>query len=403
MSDGHGERKHAKYSGSNVFRFRRCPAQARFARSLNRPARDTQYAEEGTKVHELLEWCLTEGHNPTDHEHYSEKRYASVEYVLNYVAALRVTHPDIVIRQEQIVYFPQNVVPKDDCCGLADIVWFSPSAGVGGVIDYKNGYQIVDDPEYNDQLWFYGTAAFWSLPVSRVTLAIIQPNGPCAPVREHTIDATELLQFAADINKVLMDCEASDARLVPGDWCTSCGVGAECGAREREAIEALTGKPGPHTYLAVDEIPKAGEIDVARWAAIRAKAKFIRKWLDDIDDAALAYALEGGEIPGEKLVQANPRRQWSAGPRGTAEALSELLGVPAERFLETDVIGITKAEALVKEAAKKAPNPDDLRERFARLTFKQSSGNLSLVSVDDKRPAYNAAKSTFGLVLPAEE
>ena len=386
-----------------MFRFRRCPGQARMAKAVPRDFGDTSFAAEGTLVHELLECALLYGVEAAEaHASYIPERWADVSYVVEYLEAKRALYPDLVVESEHMVYFPQNIVPPHDCCGSADVVWWSPLNSIGGIVDYKNGFSYVADPELNDQLWFYATAAFWGLPVSRVVMAIVQPNGLCAPVREHEAPVSDIYDYANDLQKVILAAESSDAKLIPGSWCGDCSVGTECSARERDAIEALTEKPGPHTYLLVEELGEPEALDVNRMAAILAKKDFIIKWLNDLDSAAYNYAAGGGHIPGRKLVEAAARRRWAAGPRTIAGELEKLTGLPAENFLETDVIGIAKAESAIKQVARKAADPDAIRNDFAALTVKQSSGNLSLVSEDDKRPAYNPAASVFGTVIIPE-
>lgn len=239
----HGARAHAKYSGSNVHRFRRCPGQARLAKALGRSWGDTTHSEEGTTVHELIEIALSKGLTAAqDDVRWTDDRAKSLWWVLEYVTSLRAAHPDLVLLLEHPVCFPQSVVPPSDACGLADIVAFSPAARRAWLVDYKNGVVGVEDPATNEQLWFYATAAFWESNLDRITLAIIQPNGlGVAPVREADISPLELVAFQADLERVIAACEAHDAPLTPGDWCGGCSVGAECNARERDAIKAMTG------------------------------------------------------------------------------------------------------------------------------------------------------------------
>lgn len=402
----HGERQHAKYSGTGIKRSRKCQAWARYARVLGRSFADTgPDAEEGTKVHELLEAMVraweSDQDYPMDHEHATEDRLESVSYVLNYLESLLERYPDLQVWVEKKVYFPQTVVPREDAYGMADVLWYSPSAKVGGVIDYKNGVTAVDHPEHNDQVWYYGTAAFWDTPLDWLTLTIIQPNWAGDIIREFTAPASAILDFQADIQAVLLRCEAADATLTPGSWCDDCANGAECDARERAVVEALTGKEGRLSYLLLDELPAPEGLDPGRWADIKNKAAFVRSWLNDIDSAAFTYARGGGNVPGYKVVEAGARRQWRQPPEHTANALAAITGAKADAFLSVEVVGITKAEAAVKKAAKKAANPDDINQRFADLTAKVSSGNLSLAPVTDPRPVYNTA-DVFTGVVPAD-
>lgn len=400
---GHTSRKHAKYSGSTIHRSRYCPGWARLAAALARDKTDNEAAVEGTTVHELLEMALLKGLEFVRSDgRWTKEREEAYIVAYNYVEDLKDAYPDLQVFVERRVFFPQNVVERDEAAGLADIICYSPALSRGWVIDYKNGCSWVPDPQKNDQLWFYGTAAFWETPVESITFVIIQPNWYGEAVRESTAPAWELVRFQTEIEAAIARCEALDAPLMPGDWCGYCVNATECTAYERSVVAALTGQEGTIRMLAVEAFPKAAEIDVNRWAEIKSKASFIRKWLTEVDKAAYSYVMSGGRVPGMKLVEAEPMRKWVGNPRETATGLAKITGLQPDDFLKTVVVGITEAETVVRKAIKQAPNPDDLRKDFALLSLKQSSGALSLVPEDDKRPEYNRAAATFSGVKPVE-
>ena len=72
-------------------------------------------------------------------------------------------------------------------------------------------------------------------------------------------------------------------------------------------------------------------------------------------------------------------------------------GLPKDAVYPRKLIGITEAEKLVVNAFKMA-QPDikhaakEAREFFAEFTTKQSSGALTVVTSDDKRPAVDTAR-----------
>jgi hypothetical protein len=132
------------------------------------------------------------------------------------------------------------------------------------------------------------------------------------------------------------------------------------------------------------------------------QAGFIRAWLKSIEDAAYQYAVvQRNPFPGHKVVQANPKREWAADAETTAIGLAKITGAQPSAFLKTSCVGITEAEGVIKQLAKKVPNPEDITRAFSLLTVKRSSGTLSLVPDSDKRPAYDAAKEAFVGVVPS--
>jgi len=402
LAGEHTERKHCKVSGSNIKRLRRCPAQARMARAVGRAWDNSEDAAEGTTRHELLEVCLLDGVDLAKEDpRWTQERFNAILGVITYVEKIRAAFPDLQVFCEQDVRFPQDVIPRDDCGGNADVVCYSESARRGWLIDFKSGVTEVDDPAENDQVWFYATAFFWGIPLEQLTLVIIQPNGlGVDEVREHTTDPLALVAFAADIRALLLRSEASDAVLVPGAWCTGCSVGSECGAREREVIGALTGSPGTSFSLLVDELPKPEDLSIDRWVDIRRKKAFIVSFLNAIDDAAFVFAMRGGRLPGEKLVEAGARRVWLGTPQEAAAGVAAITGADPASYLTVEMTGITKAEAEVKAVAKKSPNPKGVHEKFSLLTNKVSSGKLTLAPIEDARPEYNPARVAFAGVVP---
>jgi hypothetical protein len=402
VPDGLDTHAHAKYSGSAISLIRKCPGKPRYAAAIGRSWDDNADAKEGRIVHELIQISLDRGiaYALTDLR-WNAERAQGVYLTVDYVNDLKKVYRDIQVYTEQKVYFPQSVVRKKDCVGKADVICISREARRGWLIDYKNGIQTVPDPAENDQLWFYATAAFWETPLAQFTKVIIQPNGiGVDPIREHTSDLYELIEFQAEIEALIQACEMPDAQLVAGPWCAQCSVGAECLVREKAAIAAITGDPNGNRASVLESLDKPEALNVSRWVEILSMSDAITKWLKDVKDAAYLYALKGGDLPGYKIVQARGRREWVGTPEETAEGLSALTGRPASDFLKTSVVGITDAERAVSLVAARSPNPDGLRDSFASLAVKVESQTLSLAPSGDPRPAYNAAASTFNGVVP---
>jgi hypothetical protein len=401
MTGPHSDRVHARYSGSGIARNKRCSGMARLARQIGRTFGDMAAAEEGTIVHELIELALQGMDLAREDVRWNRERGESVETVVSYITQLHSEYPDLQIFTEHYVVFPQNVVEQENCGGSGDIFCWSPTARRGWVIDYKNGAGAVAHPSENMQLRFYATAFFWRMSFESVTLVIIQPNWYGETLREHVWLAWEMIGFQAEVEGIIRASEDPNAPLTPGEHCSGCAVGAECKAREEEVMRVL-GVDVAMAELDSSMLPAAKELDVGRWAAIRKRAAIVRKFLDDIDNAAYVYAMSGGRVPGEKLVQGRTSRKYIGKPEVTAAGLADITGLPASDFLKTEVMGVTDAEKAVKRAAKAAPNPDDLNKRFDALTIKPPSKSLSLVPVEDPRPEYNAARATFVGVVPPE-
>ncbi len=393
---------HATYSGSSIHRLLAgCYGSVRLARTVP-PAPPTKWQEEGTAAHAELERCIKAG----------ETRSAStgVQTALDYVEEREPT----AAWAEQRVFFPQSVVPRDECSGTLDVmvtagrrVW---------IIDYKHGAGEFVAAEENAQIMFYAWAALHDRlhHFDEITLVIIQPNSwqDGEPVREYKTDALELFDFSRRVIHAIEQAERLHAPLLPGEHCKFCPAGPVCDAREKDALATMSGaRPLSVREWQPADLPKAADLDLGRLGQIVTKAPAIRAWLKTVEDYAEARALAGEiEVPGCKIVEAGARRKWLDDPT-VAEKLAGMASPYAtetedealDRVMPRKLIGVTEAEKLVVEAytaglegaAEKRAAIATAKEAFSALTTKESSGALSLVPLSDPRPPVNRAAKHF--------
>lgn len=144
---------HATYSGSGIHRLLAgCYGSVRLARTVP-PAPPTKWQEEGTAAHAELERRLLGGRHTRE-----QAREGAIGVAYDYVQnLLRSARREATQQREHRVYFPQRIVPRDECSGTLDImvtagrrVW---------IIDYKHGAGEFVEAEENTQLMFYAWAA----------------------------------------------------------------------------------------------------------------------------------------------------------------------------------------------------------------------------------------------------
>jgi len=410
---------HSRYSGSGIFRVPLCPGSARLAEHAP-PQPESEYAREGTRMHELLHERLTTPSSaftwPPDA---TLGMIDAVREVTDYVDALRAAYPDLVVLSEQHIFFPQNVVPAEMASGTADILCFSEAGRRAWCIDFKGGVGQTVEADDNWQIQFYATAAFWDIKdIDIVTLVIIQPRSFVGDggIREWNTNLFQLAEFQAEVEDAIRAAEKADAPLIPGErQCHWCPAGIICNAREEHALRLVTENP-----VAVQEfdkrlLPEPKTLDMARVGYILTNAKFLQSWLGDVAKFAEGVARGGGMVPGFKLVETRASRSWNTSvnvPQVIAAKLCEItLGrLTLDEVYPRELIGITKAEELVTKAAKELaeaiddPKRDAVAEAETKLAFlmtKESSGNLVLVPDTDKRPAVKAGTSAdFAGVVP---
>lgn len=420
----HGERKHAKYSGSNAHRFSVCSGQVAFAAKVGVNISSID-AEKGTDAHELLEAylrCEANGNDGADvyelEEMLQQPRYAqhkeSVQHVLDYVAALRLQYPDLEVESECYRQFPQSVVPADDAAGVIDVLCWSPAARIAWVIDFKNGAGETVEIQGNMQVPFYGTSALWYTPFNRAFLVVIQPHSfRGAEPREIEVTGVDLVEYQADIEDAIKVAESDAARLVPGEHCHRCPAGHACLARERKALAVLTGDSRPVRELDTRSLPAPAELPLERIGFIKANAEHIRQWLKDVEAYAFQAALGGSHIPYHKLVEDDGRRHYRADmtPSDIYRAIVYISGdrLTIEQLMPQKLLAMTNAEDLLANTVRNAAPLDDKAEavkrakaQFANLIHKDNKGAVALVPDTDRRPAVNRSLNDFAGVIPAE-
>lgn len=408
----HAARDHAKYSGSSAARTLACAAWVRLSAGL--PARgETDAAEEGTEAHELLDECVRRGFERVPKHLDADKEYAeAVDVVLDYLTNLHIVHgfDDLVLCNEVSLLIPQRVVPLEDAATTPDLLVYSLSSQHAWSIDFKYGAGNMVEAADNAQLLCGAIAGFHGLPVAKLTCTVIQPRGwhPKGAVREWVTDRARMGAFRSEFEMAIARAEAG-GDPTPGPHCKYCPAAVMCPAFEQRAVSVL--QPGAATYEQIPPtLPAPSSIPMERIARIMQFAPAVRDWLKEIERYAYEQARSGANVPGHKLVEAQDRRRYNGAPADLASRIFVLGGgaLSPDAIMPPALAPITKIEAELVKIARAAALPgmaDDaarvMRDRFAFLTTKASSGNLSLVPVSDPRPAADRAAQSFkGVVIP---
>lgn len=419
-------KRHAKYGGSNAHRWLRCTVSA--ARAMASPPRPTsEWALEGQRAHAMLEKCLSaiaynsmvrpynmpqrgpispRAADPTA----PEEMFRAVTMVLEYVNGILAVFPNALVFVEQYEEFPTTLLMRGEAGGTADVFIYDEESGLAWVIDLKYGEGVrVVAPE-NEQLLFYATQCLWYYGFTKATLTIIQPRTPYGdPITETQVTGLDLIQFHARCEDAFL-AAAMFPEARPGEWCKWCEAELTCPEREAAALQVV------HTHFAtvkhVDPVllPHPEDIALDRIGLILESAPLLRSWLKAVEDYAEIEAKNGKVIPGHKLVMAQARRKWDGDELLLAQQLLKLLGGSAtlDDVMPRGLIGITDAEKMLSAFANAhAPEGSKrdavkrIKEQFAFLTTKTSSGNLTLVPLSDERPAVDLGAAMFtGVVIP---
>lgn len=376
---------HAVLSPSASGRWMQCPASVRMTRDI--VSEDSVYAREGTQFHTLCEVEATKRLLEDKPREYSVER---LEWALETEDEWQ---DDQLKYVEQWIEFLEECLAEEEgarlhlevrvdtgipgCWGTADaIIVYSDRIRV---IDIKYGAGVKVSAIGNSQARLYGVGALETLiedplTIHEITNTIWQPR--MNNISEETLTRAELVKWRDDLIPTAQLALGEDAPFGPSeDACRFCPIAGTCGPRTRKMLAQDFGDPD---LLDGDEMAEA-----------YSRVPELKRWITDIEDAALKMAYEeAGSVPGFKVVLSGGRR----GIKDDAKAIDALVAAGYERS-KVERISIQTLGVLDKVAG----SADNLQKVLGDLLVK-SEGRLSLAPESDSRPeadALHSAKTDF--------
>lgn len=257
--------------------------------------KSSEYAARGTAMHALSEKCLRGNTNPEDHlgekiEGYRvDKQFVEICNV--YVTFVREL-PGFKVFEAKVGL--EEVIA--DCFGTGDCLAMRP--GHLTVVDLKTGAGVKVDAEDNTQLQCYGLGAFLKFDdvydFETITMVIVQP--PLDNISTWTITRQEMLAFADRLRAAERAMEETPDLFVASEKaCRWCRGKTSCPEQRRLANEAA----------AIDFMEAKG--DLAKYVGLIAQ---LRSFCDAVENAAKETILQGGSVPGWKVVEGRRTRAW---------------------------------------------------------------------------------------------
>lgn len=358
----HTQRAHAVLSASSAHRWIACPSSA--AAALLYENRDTEFTKEGTVAHEVAE-AVANGGTPSGEEVTQEMIECATGY-RDYIQE-RLTNNAPTVLLEQRVDF-SRWVPGG--FGTADCIIVQ--GGTVSVIDYKYGQGVAVSAEDNPQMRLYALGAYDLLSdiydIDTIETHIYQPR--INNISTETIRVEDLLSWA---DTVLVPAAASavsgEDNWHAGEHCRFCPHAGSCKelAETCMSVVEMDGRPVEIRGLAPFEV-----------ADILRAEPMISLWLKSVKERALSTLLDGGEIPGYKVVEGRGSRAWSDEIR-VADTLKSA-GYSLEDITETSLLSVAKMEKAIG------------KKKAAELVggmIEKKSGSPTIAPVTDKRPPYN--------------
>lgn len=378
--NNHKDRAHALLSASSAHRWLNCPPSAVAAEAY--PNEDSEYAREGTLAHEVAEAVarhaidngpIEEGTLLSKLEAWNFPEDATQEMLdcargyADYILE-QIKEPDALVMLEQRVDFSPWV---PDGFGTADCIIIQ--GDTMDVIDYKYGKGVPVSAEDNPQEKLYGLGALndygFAYDVERVRLHIYQPRINNVSVFE--LSAADQLAWGESIKPTAAQAQKGKGKYAAGAWCKFCPHAGRCRTLSKVCTEIV------ETHGAKVKVPVLAPHEVAEILALEPLVGLLLK---RVKDQALATLLDGGEIPGFKVVAGRGKRAW-ADDLAAAKAL-EAAGYSREDITSTSLLSVSQME--------KALGKKKVAELVGGHIMSQT-GAPTVVPESDKRPAYNPA------------
>lgn len=363
----HSSRAHALLSASSAHRWLNCPPSAVAAEAY--PNQDTEYTREGTLAHEVAE-AMASGRAGLQwanaRNDITKEMLECAQGYADYIQEQIKSDTAVVLLEQRVDFSPW--VPEG--FGTADCIILQ--GDTMDVIDYKYGQGVAVSAECNQQEMLYGLGALndygIAYDVKHVRLHIYQPRLNNISVFELTTEAL-LLWGEQEVKPTAMMAAKGEGEYSPGEWCKFCPHAGRC----RELTKTCTEYVQTHQLrVAVPVLAPHEVADVLRMEPL------VTLWLKRVREQALTTLLDGGEVPGYKVVEGRGSRAW-VDELKVAQTLQEA-GYSREDITETTLLSVAKMEKAIgkKKAAELLANQIEKR-----------AGAPTIALETDKRPVYD--------------
>jgi len=388
---------HALLSASSAHRWMACTAAPRFEAQFPKEEA-SRYAAEGTLAHSISELYVqrkfcglstrkfnAELKKLQADELYDPEMLTTAETYVNYLSEKALSFKEAPFVTTEVRVDFSHIAPEG--FGTCDCVM------IGGdtlhITDYKHGKGVRVSAIGNPQMCLYALGALklyqviYGDTIKKVSMAICQPR-LSGEVEEYVTDVPGLLAWGETTHEIAQVAYNGPGEFSPGEHCRFCRGRAQCRARANAntaledfkdciGVRAVPQKETDNPILSDEEI-----------ADLLVRGQNLKEWLEDLQAYALTTILNGGTIPGHKVVEGKSNRAF----RDADAALSAIEAAGYEKAVLYDYKAKSLSE-LEKLMGKKA-----FAEVVGDLVFKPA-GKPTLVPDSDKRPAYSPAAVDF--------
>lgn len=366
----HKSRAHALLSASSAHRWLACPPSAVAAEAYDDTG--SEYAAEGTMAHEVAEIVVSGNIRPeTGRDGFAPE---VTQEMLDCAAGYRdyiqeqLKSDDAVVMLERRVDFSEYV---PDGFGTCDCIIIQGNTLT--IIDYKYGRGVQVSAVDNPQMRLYALGALndygIAYDIERVEMHIYQPR-----INNISTDSMTVEELTTWAEKVVKPTAAKAAKgkgeYKAGAHCKFCPHAGRCRALTKTCTEYV------NTHGLRVGVPVLAPHEVAD---VLAMEPLVSLWLKRVKDQAMNTMLDGGEIPGYKVVEGRQgARRWT-----DEHQVAELLDNAGYTRDEYTTTTIFSPAGMDKALGKKKV------EELLGGCVERSPGSPTIVPVSDKRPPYD--------------
>ena len=361
----HTSRAHALLSASSASRWLACPPSAVAAEAYTNEG--TEFTREGTLAHEVAEVYAKGGHITHEANNAADITLEMIECAMGYADYIQeqLKHDDAIVLLEQRVDFSPWV---PDGFGTCDCIILQGETMT--VIDYKYGVGVPVSAEDNPQMKLYALGALndygLAYDVTHIEMHIYQPR--INNISDCALMVEDLLEWGEQtVKPIAQKAVKGKGDYKAGEWCKFCPHAGRC----RQLTKVCTEYVETHSLRVAVPVLAPHEV-----AEVLAMEPLVALWLKRVKAQALSTLMDGGEVPGWKVVEGKMgNRKWTDELQ-VAKVLSEA-GYSTEEVTETKLLS---PAAMDKALGKKkvAELLDSMIDR--------SPGAPTVVPLNDKRP-----------------
>jgi len=354
------------------------------------PNTSSPAAVEGTRAHQLLSYCLTQGVAPmsvlslNDEDEAAElwepndEMVGYIQDALDYIHGIGgQVYSEIEVDASGALGFPLGTV-----FGTADVVVLHPDNVTIEVIDLKYGAGVFVDHLNNKQMAVYTTGALGTFPdkvFEIVKQTILQPRYHAK--KEPRSETLTMAEFSTRVQELAVAAQAAlspGAKRVPGEsqcrWCRAkpCPEHiAKAGEIAEKVFKPIHAKVSAGTNVTSEEL-----------AEFKDNIPLFRNMISDIEEEIYKRLSAGVRIPGYKLGEGKRgARRWL-----DAEAAQQKL----QRFkVGGKVLGLdgSAPRKVISPAGTDKLKLTDRQKKILTGLWEQAQGKPTVVPDSDPRPA----------------